>query len=102
MAARDAKGFLLDWQAWTPKLAEALAQEEALTLTDAHWEIIDFMRHYYAEYQHLPNTRLFSKAIATTLGEAKGNSRYLKRLFPNNALYQTCLIAGLPKPPICR
>ncbi len=99
---RDTKGFLLDWRQWTPELACDLAAEESVELTDAHWEIIGFLQAYYAEYQHLPNSRLFVKAVSKNLGPEKGNSRYLNRLFPDNALYQACLISGLPKPPICR
>jgi tRNA 2-thiouridine synthesizing protein E len=34
----------------------------------------------------LPNARVFTKAIAKTLGEEKGNSRYFHCLFPEGPL----------------
>ncbi len=43
----DDKGFLKDWQAWTPELAEQIAQVEGISLTEAHWEIILLLREYY-------------------------------------------------------
>lgn len=43
----------------------------------------------------------FTKAIARELGEAKGNSRYLHKLFPEGPLKYACKLAGLPKPPTC-
>jgi len=35
------------------------------------------------------------------LGEEKGNSRYLQRLFPDGPLKYACKFGGLPKPPTC-
>lgn len=94
-------GFLGDPRAWNEDVATALAAREGLTLTDAHWEIIRFVREYYLRVQHLPNMRMFVKAVARTLGEEKGNSRYLYRLFPKGPLKYACMLAGLPKPPHC-
>lgn len=95
------QGFLVDRTAWNDQVAQKLAEREHLELTEAHWEIIRFIRAYYDQYQHLPNTRIFIKAIAHTLGEAKGNSRYLHRLFPDGPLKYACKLAGLPMPPAC-
>ncbi|CAG1020621.1 Sulfurtransferase TusE [Patescibacteria group bacterium] len=94
------QGFLIHADDWNKNVAEILAERNNILLTDAHWEIIYFIRDYYQQYKHLPNARVFTKAIAKTLGEEKGNSRYLHSLF-ENPLKQSCLIAGLPKPPSC-
>ena len=94
-------GFLLDVTAWNERGACALAATTAIELTEAHWEIVHYVRGYYLRYRHLPNARMFVKAIEKGLGEEKGNSRYLYRLFPESPLKQACLIAGLPKPPSC-
>ncbi|ASF45171.1 TusE/DsrC/DsvC family sulfur relay protein [Methylovulum psychrotolerans] len=95
------QGFLVNAADWNPTVAEALAAANQIQLTEAHWELIEFMRGYYRQYKHLPNARVFAKAIAKTLGEEKGNSRYLQRLFPDGPLKYTCKLAGLPKPPTC-
>lgn len=99
--AANAEGFLLDWQQWDETVAQALAAAETISLTAAHWEIIQFMRDYYRQYRHLPNARLFTKAVRMTFGEAKGNSHYLHGLFPQGPLKYACKLAGLPKPPTC-
>jgi len=95
------QGFLIHRQDWNKAVAEQMAQQEALILVDEHWEILAFIQDYYQQYQHLPNSRLFVKAIAKKLGIEKGNSRYLQHLFPNGPLKTACKLAGLPKPPTC-
>jgi tRNA 2-thiouridine synthesizing protein E len=95
------QGFLLNAGDWNAAVAEWLAELNNIQLTDKHWEIILFMRHYYGQFKHLPNARVFTKAIAKTLGEDKGNSRYLHQLFPDGPLKYACKLAGLPKPPTC-
>jgi tRNA 2-thiouridine synthesizing protein E len=94
-------GFLTDTNAWDERVAAVLASGISIELTAAHWEIVHFIRDYYLRFHHLPNTRMFVKAVQKEFGEEKGNSRYLHRLFPENPLKCACLIAGLPKPPGC-
>ncbi len=94
-------GFLVDTAAWNERVASALAATIPIDLTEAHWEIVRYIRDYYLKYRHLPNTRMFVKAVQKEFGEGKGNSRYLHRLFPESPLKFACLIAGLPKPPGC-
>ncbi|MDO8941151.1 MAG: TusE/DsrC/DsvC family sulfur relay protein [Methylicorpusculum sp.] len=95
------QGFLVDMTEWNEDVANQLAQLGNIELTSEHWEILGFIRDYYNRYKHLPNARMFTKAIAKQLGEQKGNSRYLHRLFPDGPLKTACKLAGLPKPPTC-
>lgn len=94
-------GFLTDQDQWNEAIANRIAESASIQLTKEHWEIVYFIRDYYTKYNHLPNTRVFTKAIRTQLGEAKGNSRYLYRLFPEGPLKYACKIGGLPKPTSC-
>ncbi len=95
------QGFLVDSADWNEEVAKRLAELNNIPLKDVHWEIILFIRHYYKQFKHLPNARVFTKAIAKALGEEKGNSRYLHKLFPDGPLKYACKLAGLPKPPTC-
>ncbi|MEY3882636.1 MAG: hypothetical protein RIQ94_3432 [Pseudomonadota bacterium] len=95
------QGFLLRSTDWNEEVAKQLADDNHIALSEQHWEIILFMRHYYLQYKHLPNARVFTKAVAKQLGEDKGNSRYLHKLFPDGPLKYACKLAGLPKPPTC-
>lgn len=94
-------GFMLRPEQWNEAAAENLAARHGIVLTEAHWEILRFLRDYYARFRHLPNARMFVKAVQKGLGDEKGNSRYLHRLFPDGPVRYACLIAGLPKPPGC-
>ena len=94
-------GFLSDTETWNPDFAHALAAATGLELTPAHWEIVHFIRDYYTRFNHLPNNRVFVKAVQKTLGADKGNTRYLYRLFPDGPLKTACRIGGLPKPTSC-
>ena len=95
------QGFLANSADWNEDVAAQLAELNNIPLTDAHWEIILFIRLYYQQFKHLPNARVFTKAIAKELGAEKGNSRYLHNLFPGGPLKYACKLAGLPKPPTC-
>ncbi len=101
MPETTSQGFLINAADWNESVATTHAQLNDIVLTSAHWEIIHFIRDYYQHYKHLPNMRVFTKAIAKTLGEDKGNSRYLHGLFPDAPLRDACKLAGLPKPPTC-
>lgn len=95
------QGFLVNFGDWNEDVGRELAVLNGIVLTPAHWEIVLFMRNYYAQFNYLPNTRIFVKAVAHKFGIEKGNSRYLQKLFPESPLKYACLIAGLPKPPTC-
>lgn len=98
---RDKNGYLLDHNNWNIQLAEALAAEENIELTEAHWEVVKFVRDFYEEFDTSPAIRLLVKAMAKQLGEDKGNSKYLYKLFPKGPAKQATKIAGLPKPAKC-
>lgn len=97
----DAFGYLTNLNDWSSELAVKIAENEQITLTDEHWEIIWLVRDFYTEYQTSPAIRMLVKAMAQKFGEEKGNSRYLQRLFPEGAAKQATKIAGLPKPAKC-
>ncbi|HIF18169.1 MAG TPA: TusE/DsrC/DsvC family sulfur relay protein [Cycloclasticus sp.] len=98
---RDEYGFLKHRSQWSEQVAEALALEDGLALSTAHWEIIRFMQGYYDEYNHQPNARLFGQAIKKSLGADKGSSICLYKLFPEGPLKYANKYAGLPIPPSC-
>jgi len=97
----DSQGYLTRLDDWDESVAESMAEVDGLELSSAHWEIIRFLRQYHQDYQMAPPMRLLVKAVAVRLGEDKGNSRYLYRLFPEGPAKQACRYAGLPKPVSC-
>lgn len=99
--ALDARGYLLDWQAWDEAVATQMAKAEGLVLSDAHWQIIHLLREYYAAFEVAPPMRLLVKEVGQRLGPEAASSRYLYRLFPDGPAKQACRYAGLPKPVSC-
>ena len=97
----DEEGYLVNLSDWNEDVAKFLAQEEKVDLTPNHWEVINFLREYYNEYQIAPAIRVLTKAIGKKLGPEKGNNKYLYELFPYGPAKQACKIAGLPKPTGC-
>ncbi|GAB6261730.1 TusE/DsrC/DsvC family sulfur relay protein [Photobacterium sp. R1] len=97
----DAQGYLKNVSDWTPALVPVLAQEEGVALTDAHLEIVHFVREFYLEFNTSPAIRMLVKAMAKQYGEEKGNSKYLFKLFPKGPAKQATKLAGLPKPAKC-
>jgi len=97
----DEEGYLADLNQWEPEVATVMASADDTELTDAHWEVINFLREYYEEYQIAPAVRVLTKAIGKKLGKDKGNSKYLYELFPYGPAKQACKYAGLPKPTGC-
>jgi TusE/DsrC/DsvC family sulfur relay protein len=97
----DEEGYLADLNQWEPEVATVMAQADDTELSDAHWEVINFLREYYEEYQIAPAVRVLTKAIGKKLGKDKGNSKYLYELFPYGPAKQACKYAGLPKPTGC-
>lgn len=97
----DEEGYLVNLSDWDETVADHLAKEEKIEMTPNHWEVINFLREYYSEYQIAPAIRVLTKAIAKKLGPDKGNNKYLYELFPYGPAKQACKIAGLPKPTGC-
>ncbi len=97
----DKHGYLANFEDWSEALAPELAKTENIELSDAHWEVVRFVREFYLEYNTSPAVRALVKAIGQTLGADKGNSKYLFKLFPKGPAKQATKIAGLPKPAKC-
>ncbi|MFT5162357.1 MAG: tRNA 2-thiouridine synthesizing protein E [Alteromonadaceae bacterium] len=99
--ATDKHGYLLNLEDWSEAIAIHIATLENITMSDNHWEVVHFVRHFYKEYKTSPAIRMLVKAMAKQLGEDKGNSKYLYKLFPKGPAKQATRIAGLPKPAKC-
>jgi len=97
----DEEGYLINLADWNRELAVLIAEDEEIEMSDDHWEVVDFLRQYYEDFQIAPAVRVLTKAIKKSMGPEKGNSAYLYELFPYGPGKQACKIAGLPKPTGC-
>ena len=97
----DPEGYLVNQDQWSKPVAEMLADDEGLPLTEAHWEIIEVVRDFYQRFEMAPAMRPLVKATKNALGEEKGKSIYLMTLFPGSPAKRIARLAGLPKPTNC-
>ncbi|WCE31067.1 TusE/DsrC/DsvC family sulfur relay protein [Vibrio sp. SCSIO 43137] len=97
----DAEGYLLHFDQWEKGMIEILAKEEGIEVTEAHLEVIFFVRAFYEEFNTSPAIRMLVKAMEKEHGPEKGNSKYLFKLFRKGPAKQATKLAGLPKPAKC-
>jgi tRNA 2-thiouridine synthesizing protein E len=92
-----ATGYLVHQDDWSNGLAEYMASHEQITLTERHWDLINYLRdEYYNNGENSPNTRTILKAMSEKWGE-KLDQRTLYDLFPLDPSKQGGRIAGLPE-----
>lgn len=97
----DREGYLLNLNEWSAEVAQHIARNEGITLTEQHWEIIDLIRQFYSTYELSPAMRPLVKYTQKQLGMDKGKSIYLLTLFPDSPPKVAAKIAGLPRPANC-
>jgi tRNA 2-thiouridine synthesizing protein E len=92
-----ATGFLVNTEDWDKAVAEHIAQAEGLTLTQDHWDVIEYLRDAYLNHNgEQPNNRHIMKAMEEKWGR-KIDNKALFDLFPGNPSKQAGRIAGLPE-----
>ena len=97
----DPEGFLVNMGDWSPEVAERLAEEEGIVLSEEHWEVLRVLREFYARFEQAPAMRPLVKAVGQALGPDKGRSMHLMKLFPGSPAKVGARLAGLPKPTNC-
>ena len=97
----DAEGYLATLDDWSEEVAQFLAERDQLALAEEHWQVVRWIREYYAENGTAPNLRVMSKLIGGALGEQFGDKKYLFDLFPYGPAKQAARYAGMPKPTGC-
>ena len=97
----DEEGYLTDIGEWNAGSRRLIAKGENIDMTPEHWEVVNFLREYYEEYQIAPAVRILVKEMKKKYGTEKGDQKHLYELFPYGPAKQACKIAGLPKPTGC-
>jgi tRNA 2-thiouridine synthesizing protein E len=97
----DKDGFLVNLDDWSEDVAHALARQQDIELTPAHWEILNIIRDFHRRRGLSPVMRILVKLVENECGPEKGNSLYLLRLFPEKPALMASRIAGVPRPSNC-
>jgi tRNA 2-thiouridine synthesizing protein E len=87
----------LELQEWSEERAKAIAKQEGIELTVAHFQVIHLLRDYYLENGMAGSSRELADMLDMAMSE-KGGRKYLYRLFSKGPVSQGMRIAGLPVP----
>ena len=95
---RDAEGYLIDPGDWDKSVAQQLASQENIELTEQHWQVLEFMRRYYDEHGIAADARYVIKFMETDMLLGKQAHNHLFKLFPYGYVKQACKVAGMQRP----
>lgn len=91
------QGYLVNHLDWNEAVALKLAEIEGITLTDKHWDLLNYLRDQYLNNgQHQPMERAVLKDMGAKWG-SKPSSKDVYTLFPLAPTKQGTKIAGLPE-----
>jgi dissimilatory sulfite reductase related protein len=89
------EGFFVDPDQWDEQMIDALAADEGIdAVTEAHRQVVKFVRHEYDTTGTGPTVRVLGKTSGVTVKE-------LYQLFPKGPAKVAARIAGIPKPRGC-
>lgn len=95
--ATTANGYLENLDDWSEDLARHIAKLEGVEMTDAHWDVVRYLREEFANNnEHQPNTREIMKAMAERWNRPVDQKK-LYELFARDPSKQAGRIAGLPE-----
>ena len=83
---------------WMPEDARLAAEQEGLTLTEQHWQVIRALQSFFAQHNE---TDIHKTGLHDALDEKfhhQGGIKFLYGLFPKGPVAQGCRLAGLEPP----
>jgi len=90
-------GYVLNLDDWNEEVAAALAAKDSITLTQRHWDVINYLRDLYLNHNgEQPNMRKLTKGLEDLWGE-KVDTKEIYALFPLGPAKQAPKIGGLPE-----
>ncbi len=90
----DEEGFMTDYGQWTKEVAEGMAAEVGITLSDRHWVVLDFVRQDAADQGEPPGVRRITKLTDVSMKE-------MYQLFPKGPGILASKLSGFGKPQGC-
>ena len=87
------QGYLTNLNEWNKDVGEEIAKEEGITMTDKHWEVIDYLQDQCRKEVPLTVRRVGKSGVVSI--------KEFYQLFPKGPLKISSKIAGIPKPVSC-
>jgi tRNA 2-thiouridine synthesizing protein E len=89
----NGEGYLVNFNQWDKNVAEGIAREENIELSNRHWEVLEYLQKCHLDKEPL-SIRKVGKSGVVDIKE-------FYQLFPNGPLKTATKIAGIPKPVSC-
>ncbi len=87
------EGYMTDSSQWTKEVANGIAKEEGIELTDKHFEVIEYIRNKVEAGESLTIRGINKSGVV--------NAKVFYQLFPGAPLKKATKISGVPKPVSC-
>jgi tRNA 2-thiouridine synthesizing protein E len=87
------EGYLTTPLQWTREIANEIAKEEGITLTDKHFAVLGFLRERQLKGENLTIRSVGNSGIV--------DIKTFYTLFPGAPMKKAARIAGIPKPASC-
>lgn len=87
------EGYFTDPSQWTKEVAQEIAKEEGLELTEKHFEMLEYLRKKQAAGEQLTIRGINKSGIVDV--------KTFYQMFPGAPLKKSTKIAGIPKPTSC-
>lgn len=89
----DGEGYLTNLAQWNKEIAIEMAKEEGISLTEKHWEVLNYLQDQFKKDVAL-SIRSIGKSGVVDI-------KQFYELFPKGPLKISSKIAGIPKPKSC-
>jgi tRNA 2-thiouridine synthesizing protein E len=87
------EGYLVDFKQWDKEVCRSLAEEQGISMTERHWDVIEYLQDKYQKEEPLSIRGIKKSGVI--------NIKEFYSLFPGGPLKKSTLIAGIPKPKSC-
>mgnify|MGYP001814284444 FL=1 len=87
------EGYLVDFKQWDKEVCRSLAEEQGISMTERHWDVIEYLQDKHQKEEPLSIRGIKKSGVI--------NIKEFYSLFPGGPLKKSTLIAGIPKPKSC-
>jgi len=87
------EGYLTNFSQWNKEVGNEIANDNEITMTDRHWEVVDFLQEKHNKEEALSIRGIKKSGVI--------NIKDFYELFPGGPLKISTKIAGIPKPKSC-
>jgi len=87
------EGYLVDFNQWDKDICAYLAEEQGISMTEKHWEVVEYLQDKFQKEEPLSIRGIKKSGVI--------NIKEFYSLFPGGPLKKSTLIAGIPKPKSC-